>query len=117
MLGNEKTAGIEHQDAQIGMAIEFFGAVRAEHSRADHDGVKRNTAVIYRFIPRVANVAAHRIDREVRLLNRDGLVGFLQSIDHFVSPEPDCIADKWGSASPLRSQTLIEAKPTPLPRS
>jgi hypothetical protein len=76
----KKAAGIEHQHAEIGMAVNFFCAVRAEHPCANHDRIESNAPVVHRFIPSVTNETAHDIDRECRLLNGDGLIDFLQTI-------------------------------------
>ena len=35
MLRHKQTAGVEHQHAHIGVAINFLRAIRTEHSRAD----------------------------------------------------------------------------------
>jgi hypothetical protein len=71
VLGDKKAAGIKHQHTQICVAVNLFRAVRAEHSSPDDNRIKSDASVVHRFIPCVANVAAHDIDRECRVLDGD----------------------------------------------
>ncbi len=82
MLGDKKAAGIEHEHAEIGVTVNLFCAICAEHPSANHDRIENHAPVVHRFIPCVANETAHDIDGKCRLPNGNGLIGFLQTINH-----------------------------------
>ncbi len=70
----EKRAGIQQQDPEGGTAaraIEFFGAVAAEHSGTDHDRIERIGADRLGgrdLLPVVAYVSGDDVVSEIRLL-------------------------------------------------
>src|SRR3954464_13024948 len=70
MLRHEKTSRVEQQYALARVPTEYLRrAIRPVHSGTDDDRVKRCAAVRGRFVPRVADVAAERIDSKRRILD------------------------------------------------
>lgn len=74
MFGHQHGTGIEHEHAQVRVAVDFLRAVRAEHSGANHDDVERDAAVLRCFIPSAAKVTPDHVEREFGFLHLHAVV-------------------------------------------
>src|SRR5439155_4964164 len=72
MGGDEKWSGIQNQNLEIvgcPKAVDFFGAVRAEHPSSDDNCVKLPRASSRRLVPRITNEPAQYIQPKRRTLH------------------------------------------------
>jgi hypothetical protein len=109
MLRHEKTSRVEQQYALARVPTEYLRrAIRPVHSGTHDDRVKRSAAVRGRFVPRVADVAAERIDSKRRILDSNRPAGRDEIRErHRVSPSG-------APGSPLiRHQVMVAAITTP----
>jgi hypothetical protein len=86
MRGQEKVAGVHDKHPQtnvVGMVIELFGDIAAEHARPDDDDIERVAAVVADLVPGTAGPPAENIVGEVGLLDIDRDLGIgIQAAQH-----------------------------------
>src|SRR5262249_44262405 len=82
VLRYEERASLEDEHAQVGVSVDLFGAIGAEHPGSDHYRVELDAAIVDHLVPRVADEAPQHVDRQCGVLKGDRRSGVLQSIEH-----------------------------------
>jgi len=81
MSGEEKPAGLEHQDPEVGVGsvpVHLLGKIATEHAGTDDHGVEGKAAVLdlgFHLRPVIADIPTEKVMGKRRLLDLDTIGG------------------------------------------